>query len=350
MKKTARLSCNFIAMFITVLVLGRQSFAAEPPSITIDMDKPGSTVPDPLWRIFFEEINHTGKSGLYGELVENGDFVTTNNLPGWSFVAEGGAAGEMAQDSYAPLNETNTHYLKLTVKNPGTRCGIANSGFWGMNIHAGDWYDLTFFARADATESGRGIGLMVSLESDDGKKVCARATIPEIGGPTWREFHLALQARQSDPKARMVISMEETATVMLDCVSLFPRCPEVVLPTTVDGAEIGSNRTGDTNQVQVRRIYALAGLDQKRHEVVIKVMNPAAKDVSASISLKGATKLGNSATASTLAHSNPAAKNSLDKPGVVVPKESSFKPAGAQFTYDFAPNSFTILRLPLANN
>jgi alpha-L-arabinofuranosidase len=148
----------------------------------------------------------------------------------------------------------------------------------------------------------------------------------------------------------MVISMEETATVMLDCVSLFPRCPEVVLPTTVDGAEIGSNRTGDTNQVQVRRIYALAGLDQKRHEVVIKVMNPAAKDVSASISLKGATKLGNSATASTLAHSNPAAKNSLDKPGVVVPKESSFKPAGAQFTYDFAPNSFTILRLPLANN
>lgn len=214
-------------------------------TITVDVAHPGHAVPDTLWGIFFEEINHAGDGGLYAELVQNRDFeantladgwrldgtnaftplgarVTkwfTNDLPGWSYVAEGGADGEMAQESENPLNEQNPHSLRLTARTLGKRCGIVNSGYWGMNVQADAWYDLSFHAR---TENGQRLALVVSLENDDGSKISARATIPEISG-NWRAYTLALHARLSDPHAHLVIEMVEPGSIWLDTVSLFPR-------------------------------------------------------------------------------------------------------------------------------
>ena len=90
---------------------------AGPAAITVDLARPAHRVPDTLWGIFFEEINHAGEGGLYGELVQNRDLEAailpegwraegqnvftprgwradrwfTNDLPGWSLVTEGGA-------------------------------------------------------------------------------------------------------------------------------------------------------------------------------------------------------------------------------------------------------------------
>ena len=61
----------------------------------------------------------------------------------------------------------------------------------------------------------------------------------------------------------------------------------------------------------------------------------------------GCAAAGAKGRAITLSHPDSTAENSLDKPDAVVPVESEFKPAGRQFSYTFAPNSFTILRLPL---
>jgi alpha-L-arabinofuranosidase len=218
---------------------------ASTPSITVDVAHPGHAVPATLWGIFFEEINHAGDGGLYAEMVQNRDFEAntleegwridanraftplgahvdlwfTNNVPGWSYVGEGGADGEMAQETDHPLNDRNPHSLRLTARTLGTRCGIINSGYWGMNVRADAWYDLSFHAR---TENGQRLALVVSLESEDGKKICARATIPEISG-NWRPYGLALHARESDPRAHLVIEMVEPGSMWLDTVSLFPR-------------------------------------------------------------------------------------------------------------------------------
>lgn len=152
-------------------------------------------------------------------LVENGDFEATNDLSGWSLAAEGGGQGDVARDSATPSGESNSHSLRLTVKRVGSRCGVVNNGSEGMKFEAGVWYDFNFHAR---TETNKHFGLVVSLESADGRKVCARATIPEVGGE-WKQYTLALHARQSDPKGRLVVAMFETGTIWLDAVSLTPR-------------------------------------------------------------------------------------------------------------------------------
>jgi alpha-N-arabinofuranosidase len=237
-----------------------ESTARSAPVITVDAAGPRRPVSAEMYGIFFEEINHAGEGGLYAELVQNrdmeasaipegwrveGDQVFTtmgwrtrkwfqSELPGWSFLAEGAAGGSMTLDASHPLNDRNPRSLKLVVSKTGTRCGVANSGFWGMNIQAGEWYDATFYAR---TEGNKGVGLVFSLESAVGDKVCARATIPEIGrgefgGPQppgsggpgqWRKYTLGLHANASDPKCRLVITPIEPVTMWLDVVSLFPR-------------------------------------------------------------------------------------------------------------------------------
>lgn len=237
--------CGLATLFATLFLAASAASAAEPATIAIDVAKPGHAVPTTLWGIFFEEISHAGEGGLYAEMVRNRDFEAsvvpagwhvdgthvstprgwrtrlwfTNDLPGWSQVEDGGAEGQIALDSSSPLNDRNPHSLRITVTKRGARCGVANSGFWGMNFQAGQWYDLTFYAR---TERNRHFGLIVSLESIDGKEVCERETLPEVGG-RWRKYTLSLHARQSDPKGRLVITLSDPGTIWLDVVSLFPR-------------------------------------------------------------------------------------------------------------------------------
>jgi len=254
-----------IPTIVCVLCLAASAAAvaaenAAGPVITVDAAGPMRPVSPEMYGIFFEEINHAGDGGLYAELVQNrdmeagtvpegwrveGDSVITpmgwrtrkwfqNDLPGWSFLAEGGAEGSMGIDAANPLNDRNPHSLKLIVAKPATRCGVVNSGYWGINVQAGEWYDATFYAR---TEGNRGVGLVFSLESETGDKVCARVTIPEIGrgdfGPPrpdagespsqWRKYTLGLHANASDPRCRLVIKAIEPVTMWLDVVSLFPR-------------------------------------------------------------------------------------------------------------------------------
>jgi len=162
---------------------------------------------------------------LAAELIQNGDFEAsspnglTNDYPGWSFIAEGGAAGGISLETDSPLAGRTPHSLRLSVTKHQQRAAVANSGHPGMNIVAGDWYDLTLHAR---TQTNKHFGLVISLESKDGQKVCARATLPEVGGE-WKDYTLALQARESDPKARLVIAMPEPGTIWFDRISLVPR-------------------------------------------------------------------------------------------------------------------------------
>jgi len=190
---------------LPTLVRAEENVATPRPVIIVDAKAPHRTVSPEMYGIFFEEISHAGDGGLYAELVQNRDMEASTipqgwrvdpngnvltplgwrtrkwfktDLPGWSFLAEGGGEGSMQLDVNTPLNNRNPHSLRMAVTKTGTRCGVANSGYWGINVQAGEWYDGTFYAR---TEGNRSVGLVFSLESQDGKRVCARATIPEIG-------------------------------------------------------------------------------------------------------------------------------------------------------------------------
>ncbi|HOB32659.1 MAG TPA: hypothetical protein PKH32_07260 [Verrucomicrobiota bacterium] len=164
-------------------------------------------------------------------LVFNGDFELAeargSKPRGWTFLAENGSAGDIERVNENPADEANPHSLRLNVTTHKGRVGVANSGRRGMNIREDQWYDLTFSARTVPTN--KTFGLVVSLESPDGKVVCARATIPEVSG-VWREYRLPLHTRLSHPAARMIIAMPEAGTIWLDRVSLIPRRDDPAAP------------------------------------------------------------------------------------------------------------------------
>jgi alpha-L-arabinofuranosidase len=238
---------NKSAIILSVLLLTSLVglHAAEPARITVDVDKPGHVVPTTLYGIFFEEINHAGEGGLYAEMVLNRDFEMTNlpkgakwagnllrtadgwqerkwfgnELWGWQFVSDGGARGSIRLDDREPLNDRNPHALRLTVREPCTHAGVANSGFWGMNLVANQWYDLTFHARTAGAER---FDITVALESDNGRERYTSAVVREVGGG-WKEYRVSLRPKISDRCGRLALMVNRPGTVWFDVVSLFPR-------------------------------------------------------------------------------------------------------------------------------
>jgi hypothetical protein len=164
-----------------------------------------------------------------GNVLANPDFEA--GMDAWSYVSEGNAVGSVERIADMPLSESSPHSLKLIASQLGQRCGIANTGGpSGINVTQGQWYMATFYARA---EGPRGIGLVFSLETPDGKKVCGRTTLPEIGrggeigkpvqGTNWREYTVSVHAYASDPHCRLVISPIEPGTLYFDNISLVQR-------------------------------------------------------------------------------------------------------------------------------
>src|SRR5688500_2691031 len=244
------------AAVLTLSVSGR----AQPTpagSITIDASKLGHTISPGMYGIFFEEISHAGDGGLYAELVQNrgfedsrlppmclrdGDFIVpprtphfdtgrpsewrlrwnvTSETPGWSLETGNGARGSMNLVEAEPLTAATPHSLQVDVEALGSpgRVAVVNEGYWGINVVAGESYELSFFARNDGSSSG---AIIASLESADGRVLSSAPAATGIARG-WRKFQASLKATATDPKARLVLQFGAPGRVWLDMVSLFPQ-------------------------------------------------------------------------------------------------------------------------------
>lgn len=154
-------------------------------------------------------------------LMSETGLAQPNYPASWKTLAEGGAEVELLPDSSPPLpGGQDTNSLRLTVKQTGQRFGIVCTDMGEMNLEPGQWYDLSFNARTDTPKT---FALTVSLESPDGKIVCARTTLPEVGGNEWGHFGVALHVRQPALKCRMVIALADTGTLWLNEISVVLR-------------------------------------------------------------------------------------------------------------------------------
>jgi alpha-N-arabinofuranosidase len=80
---------------------------------------------------------------------------------------------------------------------------------------------------------------------------------------------------------------------------------------------------------------------------VLKIVNVEASAREVRINLAGAAKLGSSGKAFILAASDLKTENSLDEPAKVAPVERQVAVPSGEFSFTLAPNSLSVLRIPV---
>jgi alpha-L-arabinofuranosidase len=193
------------------------------PVLQIDAGQVTGHVSPTLYGLMTEEINYSYDGGLYAELIRNRAFRDNPQAPDhWTAVQDGGGTGAIALDPAQPLNAKLPVSLRLDVAQLGAnqRVGVANEGYWGIAVRPHTTYRASFYAKAAAGFAG---SLLVSLESNDGLTVHARAEVSELGRD-WQKYTVSLTtgALTASAANRLVLAPTRPGTVWFDLVSLFP--------------------------------------------------------------------------------------------------------------------------------
>lgn len=93
-------------------------------------------------------------------------------------------------------------------------------------------------------------------------------------------------------------------------------------------------------------LYASAALDEKSHELIIKLVNVSGKPQTYTVELEDA-KPAAKATLTVLTNNDPARVNNFDEPKQVSPVSTEIKIPGKRFPLETAPYSMSVLRLRL---
>jgi len=96
----------------------------------------------------------------------------------------------------------------------------------------------------------------------------------------------------------------------------------------------------------VSSIFAVAGTDDDRRELVLKVINNSAETSSSTVRIEGA-RLRTEGTMIRLTSAEPTDNNSLDNPTNVMPSVAPLKVHGPVLQQEFPPHSLTILRISM---
>ena len=158
-----------------------------------------------------------------------------------------------------------------------------------------------------------------------------------IGG--WNNRTSAIQpirrGRTSDVLGRQVPQTVETGkwydvkiTVTPQLVTLF-----------MDGKEILSAKPASQT-----RHFCQTGYDEQTGELVIKVVNGTEQPYRRSFAIDGATSVMPTGRVITLS-GNAQDENTFDQPTKLAPQTTLYGKFGKQFSYEFAPMSFTIMRV-----
>ncbi|MCF7802761.1 MAG: alpha-L-arabinofuranosidase [Candidatus Marinimicrobia bacterium] len=97
----------------------------------------------------------------------------------------------------------------------------------------------------------------------------------------------------------------------------------------------------------IEGLHASAQLDKDAGEVIIKVANATKKAQKTSVNLSGAGEVGGEAKVIILKSGSLKDFNTIDNQKKIYPEEFTASVTGPDFEYEFAPLSFTIIRVPV---
>jgi alpha-L-arabinofuranosidase len=95
-------------------------------------------------------------------------------------------------------------------------------------------------------------------------------------------------------------------------------------------------------------LYTSASLDERSHELIVKVINYAPNERQAQIVLNGLSPAG-TANVTTMASADLNAENSFDQPTAVAPQTSTLALGSGTISVQLQPYSFNVYRIPAPN-
>ena len=113
----------------------------------------------------------------------------------------------------------------------------------------------------------------------------------------------------------------------------------------LDGKEVVRYRTGDAPN-RDSRVYAQAGLDKAKGDLVIKTVNATPNKVRAQVALTGAAPNGPGEWV-VLSADKPSDENDVGNPTKISPEQGAFTATRSTFEYDLPAWSLMILRVPV---
>ncbi|XP_024377237.1 alpha-L-arabinofuranosidase 1 isoform X2 [Physcomitrium patens] len=221
----SRLLCILVVAFTTHLVV--PALAQSTVTLKVNATNPGRQIPSTLFGLFFEEINHAGDGGLWAELVQNRGFEAGGlNVP--SIIEPWYKIGTAAQITIgtecSSPHARNPVALKIEVlcdnNDASLQCpkggvGVANPGFWGMNILSGSKYRVEYWLKTTSS-----FNLSVAFTSANGT-VLAQEHV-SLNAGEWRKYSVVLMATSTDHNARLSLTSGTRSVFWVDQVSGMP--------------------------------------------------------------------------------------------------------------------------------
>ncbi|XP_027353356.1 alpha-L-arabinofuranosidase 1-like isoform X1 [Abrus precatorius] len=231
----ASCSVSLLQLFIVVCLVF-QCFAAEVhadlnATLVVDAsDTSGRLIPETLFGIFFEEINHAGTGGLWAELVSNRGFEaggpnTPSNIDPWSIIGNESTINvETDRTSCFDRNKVALRLEVLCDSNgdkicPADGVGVYNPGFWGMNIEQGKQYKVIFYVRSTGP-----LNLTILLTGSNGVGNLASTVITGSASDfsNWTKVETLLEAKATNHNSRLQLTTTTKGVIWLDQVSAMP--------------------------------------------------------------------------------------------------------------------------------
>ena len=192
-----------------------------PPTIAVQVGKPGGAISPILNGVFFEDINFAADGGLYPERIKNGSFEFADPMMGWrrDAVVKGGAVGGFGVVSDRPLNANNPHFLRAYLEQAGEGLPLINEGYRGIGVTRGAKFTFSVYARSESAEA---MGLGIELIGADDRPIAQAQRLSGFD-KEWKKYACTIEPSATDPRAKLRIVVKGTGTLDLDMVSLFPQ-------------------------------------------------------------------------------------------------------------------------------
>ena len=186
---------------------------AQAVRLDFDLTRRGAPIATDLFGIFFEEINHGGEGGLYGEAIVNRSFDDDwGSFYGWT---SQNANISLERDNL--LNSAQRNACRVQFNSASAY--LRNSGFGGIRIARADTYKVSLWVRCPGgTFDGRLTARLVNAAGSS----CGAVTFDGPFTGQWRKLTGEIRPTTDATGGAFQLQVSAPTTLVVDMVSCFP--------------------------------------------------------------------------------------------------------------------------------